>query len=166
MSVSGRPGILLFILALILAPAAAFTVGTGTSSAGGTGSAGSTPVMTADELYNKGVALSDAGRHPEALDQFQKAAAARPDFAEAYNMIGFTYRKLGRLSLSVQSYEKALKLRPQFAEAHEYMGETYLAGGDLLHAMQQYIYLKNAGNSQAQELWEKIADYVGTKTRA
>jgi Tfp pilus assembly protein PilF len=82
---------------------------------------------------------------------------------EAYNMIGFTFRKLGKLKLSLQSYEKALKLQPEFPEAHEYLGETCLAAGDLLHAMQNYLFLKNVEKPQAQELWEKIVDYVTSK---
>jgi tetratricopeptide (TPR) repeat protein len=122
--------------------------------------------MTADDHYNQGVTLSDAGRYSDALPEFQKAAALRSDFAEAYNMIGFTYRKLGKLKLSLQSYEKALKFRPDFPEAYEYLGETYLAADDLLHAMKNYLYLKNEGRPQAQELWEKIVDYVTSKARA
>ena len=147
----------LALLILSLVPMLGFAVGTGASSSGSSGSAGSVDTMTADDHYNQGVALSDSGRYSDALPEFQRAAA--------HNMIGFTYRKLGKLKLSLQSYEKALKLRPGFPEAHEYLGETYLAADDLLHAMQNYLFLKNAEQPQAQELWEKITGYVTSKVR-
>jgi len=166
MNISNSSKLALAFLILSLIPMAGFAVGSGSSSAGSTGSAGSLDAMTADDHYNKAVALSDAGRYSEALPEFQRAAALRPDFAEAHNMIGFTYRKLGKLKLSLQSYEKALQLRPEFPEAHEYLGETYLAADDLLHAMQNYLFLKNAGQPEAQELWEKISDYVTLKARS
>ena len=155
----------LALLVLSLVPLLGFAVGTGASSSGSSGSAGSVDTMTADGHYNQGVALCDAGRYSDALPEFQRAAALRSDFAEAHNMIGFTYRKLGKLKLSLQSYEKALKLRHGFPEAHEYLGETYLAADDLLHAMQNYLFLKNAEQPHAQELWEKITGYVTSKVR-
>jgi tetratricopeptide (TPR) repeat protein len=154
------------VLALsLLAPLAVFAIGTGPSTSGSTASAGSGNALTADDHYNKGVTLSDAKNYSEALGEFQKAVALRTDFAEAYNMIGFTYRMLGKLTLSLQNYEKALKLQPDFPQAHEYLGETYLAANDLLHAMQNYLVLKNAGRPEAQELWDKIVDFVGTKAK-
>jgi Tfp pilus assembly protein PilF len=154
------------LLLLSMIPLLGFAVGTGASSSGNSGSARSADNMTADDYYNKGLALSDAGKYSDALPEFQRAVALRTDFAEAYNMIGFTYRKLGKLNLSLRSYEKALKIRPDFPEAYEYLGETYLAADDLVHAMKNYLYLRNGGQKQAQELWEKIVDYVATKARA
>lgn len=166
---------------LLIAPLALFAIGTGPSnegarasgagagasgrSASGAGASMTGPAMSADDFYNAGVALSDAGRHPEALVQFQKAVAARSDFAEAFNMIGFTYRMLGNYRLSLQSYEKALSLKPDFPQAHEYLGETYLAANDLLHAMQNYLILKKAGRPEANELWDKITGFVDEKTQ-
>jgi len=157
------------LLLLSMVPLLGFTVGTGVSSSGNRGNMGSersVDNMTADDHYNVGLALSDAGKYSDALPEFQKAVALRTDFAEAYNMIGFTYRKLGKLNLSLRNYEKALKIRPDFPEAYEYLGETYLAADDLAQAMKDYLYLKNEGKPQAQELWEKIVEYVTTKTRA
>jgi tetratricopeptide (TPR) repeat protein len=156
----------LALLLLSMVPLLGFAVGTGSSGSGGAASAGGVDKMTADDYYSKGLALSEAGKHSEALPQFQKAVDLKADFAEAYNMIGFTYRKLGKLNLSLRNYERALKIRPDFPEAYEYLGETYLAANDLVHAMENYLYLKNQGAPQAQELWEKIVDYVTTKARA
>jgi Tfp pilus assembly protein PilF len=152
---------------LLLVPLAVFAVGTGPAPTGSTSSAGSTSgaTMTADDHYNKGLTLSDAKSYSDALAEFQKAVALRSNFAEAYNMIGFTYRMLGKLDLSLRNYEKALSLQPDFPQAHEYLGETYLAANDLLHAMQNYLILKNAGRQEAQELWDKIVSYVGSKAK-
>jgi len=154
------------LLLLSIVPLLSFAAGTGASSSGNTGSAGAVDTMTADDHYNKGVALSGSGNYSTALKEFQKAVSLRMDFAEAYNMIGFTYRKLGNLNLSLRSYEKALKYKPDFPQAYEYLGETYLAADDLLHAMKNYFYLKDSGRQEAQELWDKIVNYVTTKARS
>ncbi len=158
-------GFLIALAIVLLVPISVFAIGTGPSSSDSMGSSGSRDTMTADDHYNNGLSLSDLGKHSEALNEFRKAVSLRPDFAEAYNMIGFTYRKLGKLSDSLKNYEKALKLRPEFPQAREYLGETYLAANDLLHAMQNYLILKNAGAEEAPELWEKIEAYVGSKTK-
>ena len=154
------------LLLLSLVPLLGFAVGTGASGSGKTESVGMVDTMTADDHYNKGLALSDGGKYSDALPEFQRAVALRADFAEAYNMIGFTYRKLGKLNLSLRNYENALKIRPDFPQAYEYLGETYLAADDLVHAMKDYLYLKDGGKPQAQELWEKIVAYVAVKARA
>ena len=156
----------LVLLSLSLVPLLGFAAGTGASSSGNTGSAGSVNNMTADDHYNKGVALSDSGNYSDALKEFQQAVNLRTGFAEAYNMIGFSYRKLGNLNLSLRNYEKALRYKPDFPQAYEYLGETYLAADDLLHAMKNYFYLKDSGRQEAQELWDKIVNYVTTKARA
>ncbi len=149
----------------LMVPMLVFSIGSGPASPGDTGNSGARDTMTAEDHYNNGLSLSDLGKHSEALAEFRKAVSQKPDFADAYNMIGYTYRMLGKLSDSLKNYEKALKLRPEFPQAREYLGETYLAANDLLHAMQNYFILKNAGAEEAQELWEKIEGYVGSKTK-
>jgi tetratricopeptide (TPR) repeat protein len=67
---------------------------------------------------------------------------------------------MGNVNGAFAYYETALKLKPNFPEAREYYGEAYLQQGNLAKAVQQYIILEKAGNKNARELLEKIADFV------
>ena len=46
----------------------------------------------------------------------------KPDFADAYNNLGYTLRELGRLDDSEASYKKAIELKPDFADAYNNFG--------------------------------------------
>ena len=46
--------------------------------------------------------------------KFQKAISYKEDFAEAYNNLGYCYRKLDNLKESLAAYYKALELKPNF----------------------------------------------------
>jgi protein O-GlcNAc transferase len=123
----------------------------------------STGPSSALDWYNAGYTASDAGRYQEAVTDFKTALSMKPDYAEAYNMLGFCTRKLGNVNQAFSYYEKALKLKPNFPEAREYYGEAYLEEGNLAKAVQQYIILEKAGNRNARELLEKIDEFVNPK---
>ena len=53
-----------------------------------------------------------------------------------------------------------MKLKPNFPEAREYFGETWLKQGNLAKAVQQYVILHKERSKNADELLEKISDYV------
>lgn len=149
-----------FVLISFLMAAALFAVGTSGSSAGsGTGST-LAAAPSAMDLYNQGYAASNAGKYQEAAGFFQKAIAAKSDYAEAYNMLGYCTRKMGDVAKAFTYYDKALQLKPNFPEAREYYGEAYLQQGNLTKAVQQYIILEKSDAKVAQELLDKISDFV------
>jgi len=49
-----------------------------------------------------------------------------PRNADAYNLMGYATRHLGRYEESLRHYRKALQLDPKHRGAHEYLGELYL----------------------------------------
>ncbi len=146
----------LFFISLLLA-GTLYAVGSSGGSAGGS----VTPAMgkSALDWYNAGYAASQAENYQEAIGNFQKALSLNRDYAEAYNMLGFCLRKLGRVKEAYSYYEKALKLKPDFPEAREYYGEAFLQDGNLAGALEQYRILEQSGRGEAKELLAKIEEY-------
>ncbi|HET7839333.1 MAG TPA: tetratricopeptide repeat protein, partial [Rectinemataceae bacterium] len=84
---------------LILAASTSFALGTGGGGSGGTssGASMSAPPKTALQFYNAGYSASQAGRYDEAVSDFRQAISLKADYAEAYNMLGFSLRKSGNV---------------------------------------------------------------------
>jgi len=111
-------------------------------------------------------ATSDAKAQKEyekAAKKFNTAVELKPDFAEGWNNLGYTYRKLNKLTLSLEAYYKALELKPSFPEAHEYLGETYLALDSLHLAQGQLQMLQELKSPYADTLLKSIEIYKLTK---
>src|SRR3954463_7060389 len=64
--------------------------------------------------------------YDRALKDFKKAAELNPQMPQAYNGMGYSYRKLGDYAKALENYDRALQLNPKFPEALEYRGEAYL----------------------------------------
>jgi len=112
-------------MALLLgAGTAAFAMGTdsGSSSAG---------ASAKDADYAAGEQAVNAGKYADAAALMQKVVKRAPQNADAWNYLGFSYRKLGRLPDALGAYEKALAINPDHRGANEYLGELYVMTGDL-----------------------------------
>jgi tetratricopeptide (TPR) repeat protein len=80
--------------------------------------------------------VPDPGRRPGpdyvgAIPLLRKSVAADSRNADAYNLLGFSHRKLGQIDAALAHYGKALTLEPEHRGANEYLGELYLELGDL-----------------------------------
>ena len=95
----------------------------------------------------------------KAVGNFLDALKLKPDMPEAYNNLGFCYRKLGNLDASLKAYEKAIQLKSDFTQAREYRGETYLALGDLAKAQGELDTLKIMKSPLADTLSKSIELY-------
>ena len=107
-------------------------------------------------------ATSDAKAKKEyekAIDDFKKTLDADPSMKEAYNNLGFCYRKIGKLDESLKAYKRALKLDPDFEQALEYLGETYLPLDDLKRANLNLLKLTNLKSPYADTLNHAIEIY-------
>ena len=62
----------------------------------------------------------------KALKDFKSAASGSPNMYQAYNGMGFWYRKTGDYVKALEMYDRALTLKPGFPDAIEYRGEAYL----------------------------------------
>lgn len=86
----------------------------------------------------------DAKDYKSAMGHLTKAIQEDPSDADAHNMLGYSYRKLGSFDQSMEHYQKALKIDPNHRSAHEYLGELYLDMNQLANAEKQLQALKRA----------------------
>ncbi len=96
----------------------------------------------------------------EARDLFEKAAKADPKAREAWNLIGYTSRRLGEYDRSLAAYEKALAIEPNYPEAIEYRAEAYLALRRLEDVKKSYTELDVMSPPHADILMESMRSWV------
>jgi Flp pilus assembly protein TadD len=68
----------------------------------------------------------DSAKYLDAIKMLKKYIRKDANSADAYNYLGFSYRKSGNLPEAFKAYNKALMLDPKHLGAHEYLGEAYL----------------------------------------
>ncbi|HSE88271.1 MAG TPA: tetratricopeptide repeat protein [Candidatus Binatia bacterium] len=86
----------------------------------------------------------DAKDYKSAVGYLTKAVQEEPNNADAQNMLGYSYRKVGTLDKSMEHYQRALKIDASHRSAHEYLGELYLDMNQLDNAEKQLAALKKA----------------------
>ena len=156
---NARKRILAFGLALTLFSGA--ETGALAAGAGGGGSSGGDDAALRDAR-----ALIVNERHEEALAKLERIIAGDEHNADAWNLVGFSLRKLGRYDEAMEGYARALAIDPRHAEAIEYLGELYLALDDLPEAEKQLARLGEicrSGCEEYDELEEAIASYKAAK---
>lgn len=79
-----------------------------------------------------------------ALGHLSKAVQEEPNNADAHNMLGYSYRKLGTFDKSMEHYQKALKVDANHRSAREYLGELYLEMNQPANAEKELATLKKA----------------------
>ena len=98
--------------------------------------------------------------YQDAVKLLTRVLRDQPDNADAYNLLGYSYRKLDDLKTAKATYDRALKLDPKHRGALEYLGELYLETGDLEAAEAPLGRLVAAcpdGCKERDDLTEKIA---------
>jgi len=146
------------VLALTL-PAAALAAGSSSSA--------STGDSDVDGNYGMAKTAIAQFKYDEAKGYLQKVLAAKPDDADALNLMGFTERKLGDPGQSLEYYNKALALNPKHLGANEYLGELYLEMKDVKKAEERLAVLQQACGGtceEYQELKEKIEKFKGSSS--
>ena len=144
------------------------------SSTSPTNESGLTPKQQADQWYRdaykdveKGTKELAAGKTESAEKKFRRALersrrATELDSThhEAWNLVGFTSRKLGDYPSAFAAYTTAIRLKPDYAQAREYYGEGLLETGDLAGARRQLAALEKIGDeAMTAELRTAINKY-------
>ena len=146
-----------------------------------------TPEEMARDYYNSGVRHKDKGKQLEeradtqvfkdekdhekyeakikdeftsALKDFKKAAELDPSLPQAFNGMGYAYRKTGDATQALAMYDKALQMAPGFPDAVEYRGEAYLALARIDDAERAYMSLLASDRPQADLLMKAMAAWV------
>lgn len=101
--------------------------------------------------------------YEKALKDFKKAAELNPSLPQAYNGMGFAYRKLGDYAKALENYDRALQLAPNFPDAIEYRGEAYLGLNRIDDTKQAYLALFAMDRKQADLLMKAMTDWVAKK---
>ena len=120
----------------VLALALVLSLPSGTSAlaAGGSSGGGNAALREAQNMIAE-------QRYEEALTELEEVVARDESNADAWNLIGFSHRKLGRYGPALDGYSNALAIDPRHTEAIEYLGELYLAQDDLPQAERQLTRL-------------------------
>ncbi len=130
------------------------------------GSDSSPPPPTAQENFNSGKKAIYAGRYDRGINLMEKVVRVQPKNADAFNYLGFAYRKKGDLNNAAKYYKVALEIDPDHKGALEYQGEMYLKLDDLAAArgnLGKLAVLCPSGCDERAELTRAIADYLATK---
>jgi Tfp pilus assembly protein PilF len=106
--------------------------------------------------YERGVRARVMKDWAAAEAAFRQAIVQRPDYADAWNELGYALRHQRRYGESVDAYREALRLRPLFSEALEYLGEAYVEMGRLDDARSVLLRLRALDPARATELAEEI----------
>lgn len=70
-----------------------------------------------------------------AVPLLQQVTTQEPQNADAWNLLGYSNRKLGNMDAAAAAYDTALKINPGHLGALEYQGEMYVQMGEIGNAM-------------------------------
>ena len=119
--------ILTLALALIATPILAVDTGGGSGGSGG-GSSDSAPTVASMDSVRQ---LIDAENYQSAWSALSQITAVDTENADAWNLLGFSSRKLGKMKSAAFAYSMALRIDPKHLGALEYQGEMFMILGEL-----------------------------------
>ena len=145
----------LLSLALVLVPAFALRAAHAADTP-------TTPVENARiDDFAVGKKAIDAKNWALAASSFSKVVAQNPQNADAYNLLGYSNRWLGKYDEAFAAYNKALALDPRHKGALEYSGMAYLKVGQKAQADAQLAKLQAicAQCEETADLAKAVAAY-------
>jgi Tfp pilus assembly protein PilF len=116
--------------------------------------------------YQAGVRAVKKQDWATAINYLEKAVKSDPQNADAWNYLGYSYRKSGNLKQAFPAYERALAIDPNHKGAHEYLGEAYLQAGNLPKAqaeLDKLIRICGQNCEQTRDLKKAIEAYQAGK---
>ena len=114
----------------------------------------------------EGRKLVKAKKFSVAIPVLEKAVSLDPRSANAWNLLAYSHRKLGRYKIALKYYAKALAINPNHKGANEYLGELYLQMGKLDLAKNHLAKLKALcpnGCEEYADLKEEVEAYEKSK---
>lgn len=103
-------------------------------------------------LFNEGSKLAEAGKHPEAIEAFQKALALDPQQANILGYMAESYRTLGKLDEALEAYKKAIAINPNDGVFYTNMGVVLDKMGKSAESMEAFkkaASLNSGGSAQS-----------------
>jgi tetratricopeptide (TPR) repeat protein len=93
---------------------------------------------------------------------FEKVVKRDPKNADAYNLLGYSDRWLGKMDESFAAYGRALAIEPNHRGAHEYIGVAYLKVKQPAKAEEHLARLEKICGKNCEEykdLAKAVAEY-------
>ncbi|MBI1171003.1 tetratricopeptide repeat protein [bacterium] len=123
---------------------------------------GSSAQSTTVNAYDEAKAMVDEGNFAAALPKLVSLTKTDPQNADAWNLLGFTYRKLGQMEDSSKAYLTVLSINPNHLGALEYQGELFISTGKIEEAKANLAKLKTlCGTCEQAEDLEKALKSAG-----
>ena len=107
-------------------------------------------------MLTMGRALYREGMYAECRDVFAKAAARRPDDAEAAAALGYALHRLGDEVGAGRQVRRALRLDPKLHEARVYLSHLLYDRGDWEGALREFERVPPADHWDALAVWRTI----------
>ncbi len=85
-----------------------------------------------------GRGFAERGERQAAIEAFQRALAANPEFAQSHESLGSEYLALGRVDEAIAHFREAIRLEPTAAVAHSNLGLALAARGQSETALRHY----------------------------
>ncbi len=115
-------------------------------------------VARARQDVDAGKAKSAEKRFGRALARADEAVLLDSTYYQAWNLVGYSSRKLGDYPKSLAAYRTCLRFKPDYAPARQYYGEALAESGDLAGAEAQLAWLRRAKqDALAEELDRALA---------
>ncbi len=137
-------------------------------------SAFSAPAFSAGSEDTSSQSPATVGSYADAKDLIYQAnyskareilkgiTAAEPGNADAWNLLGFSSRKMGDLRAASKAYSKALDINPGHLGALEYQGEMFIQMGDGDKAKANLVKLQDlCGTCEEQRDLQKALAAAG-----
>ena len=99
----------------------------GSAGAAGMSKEGQAKALAMKKAFDEGVALSQAGKHDEAIAKFNEAIAANPNCFDCYNNIGYSYSQKKDWTNAETAYKKSTEVKPDDANAYNGLATVYNA---------------------------------------
>ena len=109
-------------------------------------------LIDVNETMNTARAFIEQGELEKATEQLRKVVDEDKSTADAWNLLGYSWRKLNENRKSKKSYARALKLDPNHKGALEYQGELFIKLGERDKANDNLARLKTLCPSGCEEL--------------
>ena len=119
--------------------------------AASSGSSGSNESSGKADHFDRGQKAFENGDWKDAIKNLKKAVAEDSGNADAFNLMGYSYRRMGEADSAFAAYAKALDIDPDHRGAHEYLGQTYLLVGDPEKAHEQLHILTDLCGEECEE---------------
>ena len=101
--------------------------------------------FVAGPMLNLGMALTDLGEFPAAIEVLNKVVKKEPKWAFALNELGIAYRGAGNFKEAAKAFKQATDKDKNFAQAYYNMGEAHFRDGNFGEARKAMDQLKKMG---------------------